>query len=195
MSIPAIDNQAGLLKRAAEEASATLSRWLGRPTRIVVRRAEWLPVERAVDLLGADEEPLVACVMQIRGLVAGLLVLACDDASGLALADMLLGREPGTATEWGELERSAAVETANIIGCGYLNAIAAAAGGDSAAGDPAALPTPPGFVRDFAAAVMETIMLSQDAPAAALFLTHTDFLVEESPVTCSLVFLPEPADG
>ena len=31
----------------------------------------------------------------------------------------------GTATEWGELEQSAAMETTNIVGCAYLNALAA----------------------------------------------------------------------
>ena len=48
---------------------------------------------------------------------------ASNDASGLALADLLLGRKVGTSTGWTEYERSAALETANIVGCAYLNAL------------------------------------------------------------------------
>ena len=47
-------------------------------------------------------------------------------AAGLALADLLLGRPAGSGTAWGEVEESATLETANIVGCAYLGAIAAA---------------------------------------------------------------------
>lgn len=191
MSDGSITRQTNLFVRAADDASRALSRWLGRPTRISVRRLEALPLERAVGVLGEGEGPLVACAMRISGAVDGILVLACDDPSGLALADMLLGRAAGTSTEWGELETSAAVETANIIGCAYLNAMTLSEGPQGTTpGDAEVLPTPPWFVRDFAAAVMEGVMLSQASDAATIFLTHTDFVIEDSPVTCSLLFVP-----
>ena len=37
----------------------------------------------------------------------------------------MLQRALGTAREWGELEQSAAMETANIVGCAFLNSLAA----------------------------------------------------------------------
>jgi chemotaxis protein CheC len=191
MSAGSITRQTDLFVRAADDASQALSRWLGRPTRIAVRRLEALPLERAVGVLGVAEGPLVACAMRISGSIAGILVLACDDVSGLTLADMLLGRPPGSSTEWGELETSAAVETANIIGCAYLNTMTATAAATGSSADATVLPTPPWFVRDFAAAVMEGIMLSQALQADTIFLTHTDFVIEDTPVTCSLLFVPE----
>jgi chemotaxis protein CheC len=190
MSDGSITRHTDLFVRAADHASRALSKWLGRPTRIAVRRLEVLPLERAVGILGVAEGPLVACAMHISGSIAGLLVLACDDTSGLTLADMLLERPAGTSTEWGELETSAAVETANIIGCAYLNTMTASDAAGSSA-DATVLPTPPWFVRDFAAAVMEGIMLSQATHADTIFLTHTDFVIENAPVTCSLLFVPE----
>jgi chemotaxis protein CheC len=178
--------QTDLFRRAAERASASLSTWLGRPARIAIRAVRRVPLDEAVALLGPPEATVVACPMQITGIVPGVLMLACDDASGLALAALLLGREADTAPAWDELAESAAVETANIIGCAYLNAMVAATG---ATGE-GLLPTPPWFMRDYAGAVMEAVVLTQAAVAAEVFLTHTDFVIRDSPITCSLLFVP-----
>jgi hypothetical protein len=74
------------------------------------------------------------------------VAIAADDDAGLSLADTLLERPAGTSTSWGDLERSAVIETANIVGCAYLNAICAALGPAGAAG---ILPSQPIFLRDF----------------------------------------------
>lgn len=179
--------QKAIFDRAADEASTALSKWLGRPTRISIRGVLGLPLEEAVGVLGAADAPLVACAMRISGAVEGVLMLACDDASGLALADLLLGRESGGSHDWGEIETSAVVETANIIGCAYLNAMADGDGDDRHT----LLPSPPWFVRDYAASVMEAIVMPQAMVANEVFLTHTDFTIEGSPITCSLLFVPE----
>lgn len=187
MQIHSITSQGDLFHHAAAEASAALAKWLGRPARIAIREVRAVPLARAVGLLGAAETPLVACAMRIAGGLEGVLMLACDDTSGLSLADLLLGRGAGESHTWGELEQSAVVETANIIGCAYLNAMAAR---DGIAGGESLLPSPPWFVRDFAGAVMETAILPQAMAADEVFLTHTDFAIEGSPITCSLLFIP-----
>jgi chemotaxis protein CheC len=139
-------------------------------------------------MLGAGDEPLCVCAMHVAGALPGVLALATDDASGLALADLLLGRACGTSTEWGEIERSAAAETTNIIGCAYLNAVAADAG--TSDGTPPLMPSPPWFVRDFPEAVMGGIVMTQ-AASDAIFLTRTSFDIEDSAIRCSLVFVPQ----
>lgn len=181
-----LDAQMEIFRRAADESSASLSKWLGRPTTISVKQVQSLPLEEASGILGESDVPLVACAMQISGSMNGLLILACDDPSGLALADMLLGRPSGDSSAWGDIERSAAIETANIIGCAYLNAVAASE--PSAAR--AAVPSPPWFLRDYAASVMASVILSQSSSAASVFLTRTEFTIDGSPVRCSLVFVP-----
>lgn len=184
-----LTRHADLFRQAAERASTALSKWLGRPARIAIRDVRSVPLEEAVRLLGPLDLPLAACAMRIEGPVEGVLLLACDDASGLALADLLLGQGAGTAADWGELETSALVETANIIGCAYLNALAAA----SAAGDRSLLPSPPWFARDYAGAIMETAVLPQATVADHVYLTHTDFTIEDTPITCSLLLVPAAA--
>jgi chemotaxis protein CheC len=188
MTPHALSQQQDIFRHAAVEASAALSTWLGRPTTISINEVAALPLHDAVGMLGAGDTPLVACAMHITGPFTGLLVLTCDDASGLALAEMILAGAGQTDGGWGELQQSALVETANIIGCAYLNTVAR----PTVAGNAAAImPSPPWFVRDYAATVMESIVMTQAASSDTVFLTHSDFSIEGSPVTCSLIFVPE----
>jgi chemotaxis protein CheC len=187
MSTQALSQQQDIFRHAAVEASAALSTWLGRPTTISINQVVALPLHEAVGMLGAGDTPLVACAMHITGPFTGLLVLTCDDASGLALAEMILAGAGQTDGEWGELQQSALVETANIIGCAYLNTVARPT---MSGGADAIMPSPPWFVRDFAATVMESIVMTQAASCDTVFLTHSDFSIAGSPVTCSLIFVP-----
>lgn len=181
-----------LFQRGADGAAEALSRWIGRPTTIVVRDVDLLPLDEAGALLGRREEPLCCAAMGVRGALSGVLLLATDDAAGLALSDLLLGRPAGSTTAWTEIERSAALETANIVGCAYLGAIAAsleAVGDDHA---PAAIvPSPPAFMREYAEAIMEALLVDQAALCDVVFLTRTSFAIEGAPVYCSLVFVPD----
>jgi chemotaxis protein CheC len=188
MTTQTLSQQQDIFRHAAVEASAALSTWLGRPTAIAINEVVALPLQEAVGMLGLDDTPLVACAMHITGPFTGLLVLTCDDASGLALAEMILTGAGQTDGAWGELQQSAIVETANIIGCAYLNTVARPTVSGGAA---AIMPSPPWFVRDYAATVMESIVMTQAASSDTVFLTHSDFLIEGSPVTCSLIFVPE----
>lgn len=188
MTAHSLTQQQEIFRHAAVEASAALSKWLGRSTTIAINEVAALPLSEAVGMLGAGDAPLVACAMHITGPFTGLLVLTCDDASGLALAEMILAGAGQSDGAWGDLQQSALVETANIIGCAYLNTVArptVSGGGD------AIMPSPPWFVRDYAATVMESIVMTQAATSDTVFLTHSDFLIEGSPVTCSLIFVPE----
>jgi len=191
MRTPTITHLTNVFQNAADEASASLSKWLARPTTITVKQVAAMPLEQAVVMLGSGDTPLCLCAMYIQGDLPGILALAVSDESGLAMADLLLGRPAGSSTEWDELERSAAAETTNIIGCAYLSAMAADA---EATGTPLAMPSPPWFIRDFPEAVMEGLLVTRDDDAKAIFLTRTVFSIEGTAIQCSLVFIPQ-ADG
>jgi chemotaxis protein CheC len=184
-----------LLRRGAADASTALAAWLGRPASIAIRRFEELPLAAAADALGtpADPsgavEPICAAAMSVSGGVSGLLLLASDDRAGLALADLLLERPVGTSGAWDEVERSAILETANIVGCSYLNRIATA--GEATAG---VVPSPPLFIRDYASAVMQGLVMERSADRDHVFLARTEFVVDGTPVRCGLLFVPD-ADG
>lgn len=182
-----LDHYLTAFRSAAALASEALSKWLGRTVKVTVEQVDAMPLEEAIGLLGEQEGTICGCAMGISGSLQGILVLLCDDEAGLALAAMLVGREPSADDRWGELEQSAVVETTNIIGCAYLNAMANATDATTAA-----MPSPPWFLRDFAPAVMESIVMAQPLSGESVFLTRTEFSIEGSPARCSLVFVPAP---
>src|SRR5262245_40320426 len=99
-----------LFRHGSDDASVALSRWLGRSARISVEQVEQVPLSEATAVLGDADGPMCFCAMALEGRLTGELILAFDDDSGLALADLLLERPVGSATAWGEVEQSAALE-------------------------------------------------------------------------------------
>lgn len=179
-----------VFRHGADDASAALSKWLGKTASISVEQVEQVALSDAPNILGEQSGPVCSCAMAMKGRVTGQLVLMFDDASGLALADLLLGNTPGTAKSWGEMEQSAALETANIIGCAYLNALARFF--PSSLHDGAdMLPSPPRFTRDFAESLLEFILMNQAMASDQVFLTRTEFRIADQPVRWSLIFVPD----
>ena len=181
---------AAMFHRGADDASHALAKWLGRPAALSVERLDALPIAEAAAVMGSSDTLICGCAMRIDGAIGGLLLLAADDDAGLSLADTLLERPAGTSTSWGDLERSAVIETANIVGCAYLNAICAALGPAGAAG---ILPSPPIFLRDFPEAVMGAVLMEQAVLSDIVLLARTEFRIDGTPVACGLVFLPDAA--
>jgi chemotaxis protein CheC len=179
-----------LFRHGADDASAALSRWLDRHAQISVEEVEQVPLVDATNVLGDPERPICCCTMALTGGIGGQLILAFDDASGLALADLLLGRPIGTSADWGQVEQSAALETANIIGCAYLNSLARCFA-DPAAESPELIPSPPRFARDFAESLLQFALMDQAMASDLVFLTRTEFRIMEAPVNCSLLLVPD----
>lgn len=179
-----------IFRHGADEASVALAKWLGRRARISVEQVEQIPLTKATSVLGNSDAAVCSCAMTMKGRVTGQLILAFDDASGLALADLLLGNGVGSSTSWGEVEQSAALETANIIGCAYLNALAKYFHDKPSVHDDL-LPTPPRFVRDYAEALMEFALMNQAMASDVVFLTRTEFRIEDAPVNWNLLFVPD----
>lgn len=178
-----------LFRVGATGATTALSRWLGRPARMTVERVEELALYDATEVLGDSESPIAACVMAMHGRITGQLILAFDDASGLSLADLLLGKPPGTSTAWTEIERSAAQETANIVGCAYLNALSQFFHDGTSTHE--LLPSPPRFTRDYAQSLLQFSLMNQAVTSDVVFLTETQFHIDGAPVNWNLLFVPD----
>ena len=112
---------AAIFHRGADDASHALAKWLGRPAALSVQRLDALPIAEAAAVMGSSDTLICGCAMRIDGAIGGLLLLAADDDAGLSLADTLLERPTGTSTSWGDLERSAVIETANIVGLSLIH--------------------------------------------------------------------------
>jgi chemotaxis protein CheC len=176
-----------IFARGAEDASAALSKWLGQPVRLTVSSVDEIDLTESADLLGPADRVVAACVMELVGGLTGQLLLVFEDRSGLALTDLLLRQAEGTANAWGEIERSAAMETANILGCAYLNSLAAhlpTSGGD------AVVPSPPSFRHEFAASLLEFALMDQAIRLDRLLLLRTRFETERAELDWSLLLVP-----
>jgi chemotaxis protein CheC len=177
------------LSVATAEASTALTRWLGRQADIGLKRVEQMDLAAAVMILGKSEAPVTACLMTTQGWLTGCLIMVFDDASGFALSDILLGKPVGTSTVWGETEQSAVLETANIIGCAYLNALVRLAPEANATLE--LLPSPPLFHRDFASALMQVALVPQAGMSDRALLMKTEFCIEGLPAAWDLLFVPD----
>ena len=185
---------AAIFGRGAEDASRALSTWLDRPVRLTVSAVDEVDLAEATGLLGPEELLVAACTFELGGRLDGHLLLVFEDRAGLALADLLLRQPPGTATTWGELERSAASETANIVGCAYLNSLAAhlplPAGGEAGPGGGAIVPSPPSFRHEFAGSLLEFALMEQAIRLDRLLLARTRFEADRADLNWSLLLVP-----
>jgi chemotaxis protein CheC len=164
-----------IFDRGAEGASLALSKWLGREVHLAVSDVELVELERAGELLGPPEALVAACVMGLTGRLTGSILLVFEDRAGLALADVLLHQPIGTTAAWGELEQSAAKETTNIVGCAYVNALAAHLPGDDDGPAAELVPTPPSFLHEFAGSLLEFALMEQAMEQDRLLVIRSEF--------------------
>ena len=175
--------------RGSADASAALAQLDRQTFRGRDRLARTAPLEEATGLLAVGEEPICFCSTEVHGLLTAEMILAFDDASGLALADMLLDQPQGTTQEWTAMATSAVLETTNILCCAYLNSLSRSFRGSGMSGE--LLPTPPRFARDFAESLMEFALIGQATASDQLLVARTRFEIDAKPVNWTLLFVPD----
>lgn len=187
---------AAIFNDGAANASQALSRWLGRAIEVVVSRVHQVSLGEDSEVLGLGEHLVAACPMELSGRLTGQLILVFEDRSGLATVDLLLNLPIGTTRSWGELEQSALKETANIVGCAYLNALAdhlPALESDSGDSIGSLLPGPPGFRHEFAASLLEFALMDQAMISDQWLLINSTLSTVEAKLDWSLLFVPSGA--
>jgi chemotaxis protein CheY-P-specific phosphatase CheC len=178
--------------RGAAESSTALAHWLNAPTAMTIDSVDQCPLEDATRVLGAGDAAVCMCLMEMKGTLTGHMLLAFDDASGLAVTDLLLARPPGTAVAWGDMETSCILETMNIAGSAYLNGIArdlSERSGQSIE----LIPTPPMFFRDFAESLLETAFLDQAVTGRDVAFARARFDLLGQPLRWTFLLIPDPS--
>lgn len=175
--------------QGSADASQTLAKWIGRPSLVEIDSLEQLPLEDGTGALGVGDEPICFCLAEMQGLLTGELILAFDDASGLALVDMLLEQPAGTTRDWTEMATSAAMETTNILACAYLNSLLACFRESGELRE--LMPSPPVFRRDFAECLLEFALMGQAVAGDWVVLAQTRFEIDGAPVNWRLLFVPD----
>lgn len=193
-----------IFDRGTEAASQALSKWLGHEIQLSISSVREVEIAQAVELLGPQDSLVAACSMGLSGWLTGLILLVFKDSSGLALADILMHQAVGTSTAWGELEESAAKETANILGCAYVNALAShlptgaaqeKIGDKGRGGRGELVPTPPAFVHEFAGSLLEFAFMEQALELDQVLVFRSDLRADLPGISLdwTLLFIPSRA--
>jgi chemotaxis protein CheC len=184
------------LRVGASDASRALSTWLAREVLVSMDPLEQVTLESAAEQLGPVDAIVCACCMRVSGGISGQLLLGFDDTSGLMLCDALLTRDQ-ESMEWGELEKSAAMETTNIVGCAFLNSLSNVFPSSTSDQEPASktdqtwIPEPPVFVRDYAAAIMQFALMDQACEFDTVLVAQTKFAINGMPIGWRLLLIPD----
>ena len=178
------------MRMGANQASQALATWLSAPSLVEFDSVDQLPLNDALDLLGDAEQTLCFCSMEMAESLTGQIILAFDDHCGLSLSDLLLNRPVGTATEWGEVEVSAALETTNIVGCSYLNSLTKYVA-DSTNETLDLIPSPPTFRREFAESLLQALFLGQATSGDFIFVARAMFQIRGKRLNWHMLFVPD----
>jgi chemotaxis protein CheC len=174
-----------LFASATHDASAAMCRWTDGVITVTldtVRRARIDEVGAEIDSSG---EMLTMVVMTLAGQLGGNLILMFDEVNGRQLAASLLGSEVGTEPEWSDLEKSAIMETGNILGCAYVNALTRLIGSDL-------VPSAPYFIQDYGASVLQQALLSQALTSDDRLLCEIGFHRKGGRLDWHVIFVPTP---
>lgn len=159
-------------------AGTALSAMLGQPVDISVPAASALPLADAVEAAGDPESVATGVVLPIFGDLDATVLLLFPPEDEATLCS-LLGVVPGT-----EEGRSALGEIGNILGCSYVNSLAAMTG-------LAIEPRPPETVADMVGAILASV-LAVRADSTNLALVMDSRLIVEGQ-ECELTFLLLPS--
>jgi chemotaxis protein CheC len=174
-----------LFASATHDASAAMCRWTEGVISVSLDKVRQIPLEEVSNEMAVGGELLTMVVMTLQGELGGSIILMFDESNGRQLAVSLLGGETGTDPEWSEMEQSALMETGNILGCAYLNALTRLIGTDLH-------PSAPYFVQDYGASVLQQALLSQAVVSDCLLLCEIGFHRKGKRLDWRVVFVPTP---
>ena len=172
-----------LFTLATHEASAAMSRWTRGAITLELDAVEEVPLDQAIEVLGLGDELLTMVVLTMDDELGGSIILCFDEENGRKLASLLLHRPLETGAEWTELEQSALMETGNILGCAYMNAINRVVSREL-------VPSPPFFIQDYGASVLEQALMEQALYSPEVLLCRTRFWQEEQQLDWHVIFVP-----
>jgi chemotaxis protein CheC len=130
---------------------------------------EQVPIYQVTERAGGPEDKMVGIYLVMSGGLHGQAIMILPMTSALNLVDLIMGEEPGTATQLGIVERSALSELGNIALSCFLNGVAAL---DET---PDLLrPSPPAVMVDMLGAILDVII----TPVAAV---RDDLLIIDIP--------------
>ena len=173
-----------LFSRMAGKGGATagdnISMMTGIDTTVDVSRMRFLRLEQLTARLG--DERHVGVVVELTGLPSGYVLVLFDEPSARTVAEAM-GAGP-VGESFGPMHRSAIEEICNVMISGFVDGWANVLGTSNQH-------TPPEFLRDFASAIADPIMVDLATEQEYAFVFDTVVQTSEEAVSCQIYALPE----
>ncbi len=173
-----------LFAKATNTASESLHGWTSGQITLTLDEVHELPLEEVSAQFAADEDMLTIIVLTLQGELGGQIILTFDNENGRELAATLLNRTPSEGDEWAPLEISALKETGNILACAYVHSISDLIGQKL-------VPSPPHFVQDFGASVLQQAVMAQAMVCDRILVGSTSFQRGETELNWRVFFVPD----
>jgi len=172
-----------LFASATHDASAAMCRWTNGLITLTLDEVREIPLEDVCMEFDFGDDLLTMVVLTLDGAVGGTMILTFDEENGRELAASLLTRELSKEPEWSPLEQSALCETGNILGCAYMNALTRLI-------DNELVPSPPYFLQDYGASVLEQALMEQASTCDQVLICRTGFHREGRELNWNVFFVP-----
>lgn len=172
-----------VLSTATNHASAAMCRWMNGVITLTLDEVTEVPLEEVCGNLEVSDNLVTAVVLTLDGTESGQLILMFDDENGRKLAASLLGREVCDEPEWTDLEKSALNETGNILACAYMNTLTKLI-------DVELVPSPPYFLQDYGASLLEQALMSQAMTMDNVLVCNTRFHRGGKELNWNVLFVP-----
>jgi chemotaxis protein CheC len=149
---------------------------------------ERVPIYQVTERAGGPEDKMVGIYLVMSGGMHGQAIMILPMSSALNLVDLMMGEEPGTATQLGMMQHSALSELGNMTVSCFLNGVAAL---DET---PELLrPSPPAVMVDMLGAILDVIVTPVAAVRDDLLIIDTPFRDHRRTVQGRFWVLPNPA--
>jgi chemotaxis protein CheC len=168
----------------AGQAATALSMMLLRKVLITVPNLKLMPIEDISQTMGGSESPVVGVYFTMTGDLSGRILLVFDHESGHHLVSLITGNPEHKQHQLDEMDKSAMMETCNIIANSYLNGIAGLL-------DIKLFPSVPFFAEDTFGAVVDSLLIEIAMVADKALLIDTEMSIENENLKSVFFVFPD----
>jgi chemotaxis protein CheC len=145
-----------------------------------------VPLAEVATTLDLEAVPSVLVIVSLRPPLSGDIILYFDLENARELAKQLAGSTSSSRQGFNDLEQSALLETGNILGCAYVNALSRMINHEL-------IPIAPWLVFDLAESVIEQALAQQAERSDSVIVSRTRFRRDEGDLSWFVLFLPGPS--
>lgn len=169
----------------AGNANTALSQMLNKRIDMDVPSVKIADFDEVSDVLGGAENLIVGILVNVKGDINGMMIVAIEKSSAHKLVNMLMGQELNELDGFTQMDLSALCEIGNILASSYLSSLSAMTG-------LAMEPSIPHLAIDMAGAILSVPAIELGKVDDRVLLIKNEFLEGGESVMGNYILLPDP---